>query len=63
MYEYIFITNEMISMTTTRTTARALYLGRLCRAVLGEWLATDTTSKLAVEDKVIILQVLILSRA
>jgi hypothetical protein len=29
-------------------------------AVLGERLATDTTSQLAVEDKVIILQILIL---
>jgi hypothetical protein len=32
----------------------------LCLAVLGERLATDTTSQLAVEDKVIILQILIL---
>ena len=32
-------------------------------AVLGEGLTTNTTSKLAVEDKVIILQILILLRA
>jgi hypothetical protein len=35
----------------------------LSSAVLGERLATDTTSKLAVEEKVIILQILILLRA
>jgi len=35
----------------------------LCLAVLGEWLTTNTTSKLAVEDKVLILQILILCAA
>jgi hypothetical protein len=32
----------------------------LCLAVLSEGLTTDTTSKLAVEDQVIVLQILIL---
>ena len=35
----------------------------LCLAVLGEGLTTNTTSKLAVEDKVLILQILILGLA
>jgi hypothetical protein len=35
----------------------------LSLAVLVEWLTTNTTSKLAVEDKVLILQILILGRA
>jgi|LakMenE01Jun11ns_1017448.scaffolds.fasta_scaffold6658839_1 hypothetical protein len=35
----------------------------LSSAVLGERLATDTTSKFAIEEKVIILQILILIRA
>jgi len=34
----------------------------LCLAVLGEGLTTNTTSKLAVEDQVIVLQILILLR-
>jgi hypothetical protein len=35
----------------------------LCLAVLSEGLTTNTTSKLAVEDQVIVLQILILGRA
>ena len=35
----------------------------LSLAVLSEGLTTDTTSKLAVEDQVIVLQILILGRA
>jgi hypothetical protein len=34
----------------------------LCLAVLSEGLTTNTTSKLAVEDQVIVLQILILGR-
>jgi len=34
--------------------------GDLCLAILSEGLTTNTTSKLAVKDKVIILQILIL---
>jgi hypothetical protein len=45
-------------------TDKATCLGLdLSLAVLGEILTTNTTSKLAVEDKVIILQVLILGSA
>jgi len=42
----------------TRASASAL-----CLAVLGEGLTTHTTGQLAVEDKILLLQILILLRA
>jgi hypothetical protein len=45
-------------LNTYKSTCLALSL-----AVLGEGLPTDTTGKLAVEDKVIVLQILILLSA
>jgi hypothetical protein len=52
LYNYRINKINLIAMTRTREYLRL--------AVLGEGLTTNTTSKLAVEDKVIILQILIL---